>query len=523
MADLPVTLTSEVSVAAALPQLEKVLASKSFAGSSRLSRFLRYVVEQTIEGHAASLKEYKLGLEVFDLSEDFDPRVDAVVRVEARQVRFKLADYYAGPGTHDEIVISLPKGGYAARFERRAAEPPVQANRQEPAAAGQESVAPAFAPSGIRSRRVRVLGAVLVLLGLLAVGVSVRQWYAGGHSAVKGQNAQAEDLYLRGIHAWQRRTPESLSQAVDLFTQAIVHDPGNAKAYVGLANCYNLLREFSRMPEEEAFPRALAATTQALKLDDRLAEAHASLAFISIWWNWNAAAADREFRRAIELDPKYATAHHWYATFLLMRREFQKALGQITLAQRLEPSSPSILADKAVILFASGRTEEAMNRLRDVTKIDRDLQSSHLYLMSFYASENDYAGYLNELKQTADISGAKVWQDMARAGETGFRTGGRDAMFDSILAAQKELYRIGLQNEYDLAATASRSGRKREAMQYLERAAKRRKSSGVLFYRIDLAFQNLHSYPEFQRFDAEFESKLSQGLFPPRENAARAF
>jgi len=101
-------------------------------------------------------------------------------------------------------------------------------------------------------------------------------------------NSGAEDLYPQGRFYWNKRTPESLRTAVDYFAQAIVRDPSNARAYVGLADCYNLLREFSAMPANEAYPRALDAARKAVQLDDALAEAHNSLAFVSFYWNWDA-------------------------------------------------------------------------------------------------------------------------------------------------------------------------------------------------------------------------------------------
>ena len=117
MNDRRVAVNNEIPQSAVLAELEKVLTNEDFASSPRLSRFLRYVVVQTLEGNAAALKEYRLGQDVFDRGQDFDPRSDSVVRVEARQVRFKLAHYYAGPGANDEVVIGVPKGGYAASFE----------------------------------------------------------------------------------------------------------------------------------------------------------------------------------------------------------------------------------------------------------------------------------------------------------------------------------------------------------------------------------------------------------------------
>src|SRR5579884_480470 len=119
MTDGHAPVAAEITADEVRSELEKVLRSANFSGSPRLSRFLRYVTEETLAGRAATLKEYKLGVEVFGRGEDFDPRVDAVVRVEERQVRFKLGDYYSGAGSQDDIVISLPKGGYAPHIERR--------------------------------------------------------------------------------------------------------------------------------------------------------------------------------------------------------------------------------------------------------------------------------------------------------------------------------------------------------------------------------------------------------------------
>ena len=118
------------------------------------------------------------------------------------------------------------------------------------------------------------------------------------------QSPEAEELYLKGRYFWNKRTPEDLNKALDLFTQAIVRDPGYAQAYVGLADCYNLLREYSVMPPNEAYPRALAAAKKAVELDDNSAEAHNSLAFATFYWTWDAATAEREFKRAIAVESR---------------------------------------------------------------------------------------------------------------------------------------------------------------------------------------------------------------------------
>ncbi len=166
-------------------------------------------------------------------------------------------------------------------------------------------------------------------------------------------NREAEDYYLKGRFYWNKRTPDSLNQAVDSFTQAIVHDPDYSDAYVGLADCYNLLREYSAMSASDAYPRALAAAKKAVELDENSSQAHASLGFVSFYGMWDAGTADEEFRRAIELDPTNAAAHHWYATYLHTVGRFDESLSEIDRAQALDPNSSSILADKGRLLWVA--------------------------------------------------------------------------------------------------------------------------------------------------------------------------
>jgi len=328
-------------------------------------------------------------------------------------------------------------------------------------------------------------------------------------------SSQAEDLYLRGVRYWEKRTPESLNQAVDLFTQAIVQDPRYARAYVGLANCYNLLREFSAMPEREAFPRALAATERALELDDRSAEAHNSLAFISFWWNWNAAAADREYRRAISLDPNLVTPHHWYATFLQARGRYAEALDQIGMAQRLDPSSNSVLADKALIMYSAGQHDAAVKLLQQLETEDPTLQSSSLYLAGIHLADRDYPGYLVELKRAVALSKSEVSQEIAAAAEKGFAAGGGKGMLEAILAVQMDLHKKGLVSSYSLAQTYGMLGMTSDALKWLE-ASSQEPTSSFPAYRTDTAFRDLRSDPAYQKLDADYEAKIAAGTFPAR-------
>src|SRR6202451_2346023 len=203
---------------------------------------------------------------------------------------------------------------------------------------------------------------------------------------------EAPDLYLKGRYYFEKRTPDDLNKAVDFFTQAIVHDPGYAAPYVGLADSYNLLREHSAILPQEGFPRARAAASKAVELDPNSAEAHNSLAFASFWGFFDAATADREFQRAIELDPNLPRAHHWYATFLCAIQRDREALVEIEQARQLNPSSTPILADKGVILAEAGKKEEARALLAQLAVSQPDFIHPHGYLAEIYFQEGNYSG-----------------------------------------------------------------------------------------------------------------------------------
>ena len=310
-------------------------------------------------------------------------------------------------------------------------------------------------------------------------------------------NREAEELYLQGRFYWNKRTPESLTKAVDFFTQAIVHDPAYAQAYVGLADCYNLLREFSVMPSSEAYPRALAAAKRAVELDERSSQAHASLAFVSAYGMWDTATAEREFRRAIELDANNSVAHHWYATYLNSLRRFPEALAEIERAQTLDPTSNSVVADKGAILFDAGRREEATALLKQVEETDPSFMSPHRALKRIYLLTADYPNYLTESRKEALLLHDTSALAVADAASHAFAAGGGRGTLKAVRQEQKKLYERGSFSPYFLAETCSLLGNKREALQYLQVAYDRR-SDGLLEMEGNVAFENLRSEPQFR-------------------------
>ena len=322
------------------------------------------------------------------------------------------------------------------------------------------------------------------------------------HGFHHAANREAEDFYLKGRFYWNKRTPESLNQAVDSFTQAIVHDPNYSDAYVGLADCYNLMREYTLMPATEAYPRALAAAKKAVELDDQSSAAHASLAFVSFYGMWDAGTADEEFRRAIDLDANNANAHHWYATYLQTVRRFDESLNEIDRAQALDPHSSSILADRGMLLWRAGHREEALRLLHQLEQADPDALSPRRYLKFVDLEIGDNVGYLAEMNKESLLLHDASLSTIADAAEKGFVAHGTRGMLEGQVDQQKKVYSQGKLSPFYLAETYSLLGNTEEALKYLD-ACYDRHAQETLNIAADPAFNSLHSVPAFQQLLAK--------------------
>lgn len=353
----------------------------------------------------------------------------------------------------------------------------------------------------------RVLPLLIVgsLIAFFSVGQRTQNFtaLAGRHAP----NAEARDFYLKGRYYWDRRTPKDLNRAVDYFTQAIVKDPTDAQAYVGLADCYNLLREFGTMPPDEAYPRALAAAQRAVEFDDTSAEAHNSLAFVTFWWSWRAATAEREFKRALELDPKLVRGHHWYATYLMGLHRYRQALDQMEQAQRLDPSSTAILADKGFLLWCAGREKEGFALLKQLEASEPMLASTHSYLGRAFWERQDYPNTLMEWRRAAELRHDQAGLAMAAARERGFADGGLRGLLEAQLPLQREAVERGSGSAYDLAATYAALGQKQEALAYLQTAFEHREA-GLLADAPPIP--SLQGDPEYQKLKAQVQLRLAQ-------------
>ncbi len=450
--------------------LERILTTPAFVRSPRLAKFLRFAVEQRLAGRADPPKEFEVGVQVFGRPEDYDCRIDPVVRVQARLLRFKLHEYYETVGKNDPFRIELPKGGYLASFFRDTVPPP-----------GAAAPSP---PSPVNGRRIplRWLAAAVVSAALAAVLVSWGGWReAAGKvwadtlpARSKSTQSPAAQLYLEGRYYWSKRTPEDLHKAEDYFTQAVVADPGYAKAYVGLADCYGLLREFAGMPDSEAWPRALAASRKAVELDDSLAEAHSSLGFDLFYGSLDLQGGEREFKRALELNPNYAQVHQWYANALTSLGRLQEASDEMERARELEPGSRSILADQSFLFFYQGKIGQAIDQLHRIEAAEPAFRSAHLYLAYIYFVARDCRNYLPESRKAAESSRDPAELAVVVAAEQGFAAGGPPGMLESLLQAQKKFADDGRYPAFQVAETFAMLGRKREALDYLDTSYQKR-------------------------------------------------
>jgi tetratricopeptide (TPR) repeat protein len=244
-----------------------------------------------------------------------------------------------------------------------------------------------------------------------------------------------------------------------------------------MADTYDLLREYSTMPDSEAYARAIAAARKAVELDDSLAEAHRALAFAEWWGNWDFVDGDKEFRRAIELNPKDPVARKWYANVLLVQGRFLESLEESAKAQELDPSSPSILADRGWMLFNAGRKQEGIALLKEVERSAPEFLSPHDYLMIISLELKDYPSYLDEGKKTAEAEDDPALKDIIASARAGYERDGERGLLNDLYAKQEEYYWAGKLSGTVLAKTCIQMGKKQEVLQLLDDAYDRHETN----------------------------------------------
>jgi hypothetical protein len=285
----------------------------------------------------------------------------------------------------------------------------------------------------------------------------------------------ADELYLQGVYAYEQRSPDSLQRALDDFSAVIAKDPGYAPAYASLAITYNLVREYSVMPDAEAFPRARAAAEQAVALDPTLSDAHAALGFTDFFWSWDTLNAEREFRTALALEPSSILAHHWFGSMLTHEGRYEEAIEQLDLAQRLDPTSAAILSTRALALGLSGHRGEAVGMLQDLISETPGVSSPHAILSTLSRVEpQDPDRFLFEMRQAAELRHSDEMLQVATAAEPALHSGGESAMWSSILDTEEQLHAGASQRTFLMIEAETALGRNEAAFTDLEQLAQRR-------------------------------------------------
>jgi Tfp pilus assembly protein PilF len=227
------------------------------------------------------------------------------------------------------------------------------------------------------------------------------------HPDTAPESYEAYDFYLQGRYFWNKRTEKGLEQASQSFQQAIARDPSFARAYAGLADSYALTGAYGILPPDEIMPKARNAALTALRLNEGLAEAHASLAVIAQNYDWDWESAEKEYRRAIQLDPNYATAHHWYAEYLALQGRFDESSVEFARARKLDPLSLIIATDNAVMLYLSRQYDRAIEQFRVVQSMEPEFPRVHT-LASAYAAKGAYKEALADIA-TWQSAGGENW------------------------------------------------------------------------------------------------------------------
>jgi len=487
--------TDPLSSSVIRQHLARVLASPALAGAERLSGLLRFIVEETLNGRQALLKEMRIGLDVFGRkAESYDPAFDPIVRVQMGRLRSKLRGYYSGPGRSDRLRIDIPIGSYVPSITSIGEAPALfaPAPMQSPADDHRIAVLPIVNMSAdeenqyfcdglteelinhlaqIRQLRVvartssfqfrdaardirevgRLLDVSKVLEGsvrkagnrirvtvqLINVADGCHLWserYESDLSDIfaihehissavqralqrevlvaapgapihqRPQRIDAYNHYLQGRFQWKKRTEEGLRAALDHFQRASQLEPTFARAMSGIADCHLMLGMSAAEAPDRSLPKAAEAARQALQLDDASAEAHASLAAVRNCFEWDFHAAERGYRRAIELDPSYATAFHWWGLWLQATRgQFTEAIDSLEQAIELDPLSPPIIADLGVVHAFNENFDAAAMYCRRALSLDVYFHRPYWFLGLTSAWSGNFPAAEESLKKGLEL------------------------------------------------------------------------------------------------------------------------
>ncbi len=308
------------------------------------------------------------------------------------------------------------------------------------------------------------------------------------------ENSEAYKLYLKGRFFWNKRTVEGLKKGISYFNEAVEKDPSYALAHVGLADSYSLLSDYDGLPPKQAYPQAKKAAMRALDLDERLPEAHATLAFIKAAYDWDWPGAEREYRRAIELDPNYETAHQWYAEYLSGMGRHEEAIAEIRRARETNPISLIINAVEAWVLYYAREYDQAITQGQKVVEMDPQFAEVYEFLKRCYDQKGMYREAIAARQMRRKLAGYNA-EETAALREAAAATSAR-VYWQKRLEQEVEESRREPTAAFDMAEIFAQLGNKDQAFAWLERAYQER-SFMMMYLKVTPNLDPLRSDPRF--------------------------
>jgi serine/threonine-protein kinase len=308
-------------------------------------------------------------------------------------------------------------------------------------------------------------------------------------------NSEAYQLYLQGRFNWNKRTLADFEKAIPFFQQAIEKDPNYALAYSGLADSYTLITSYSNQPSRQLMPKAKEAAVKALELDDKLAEAHASFGQVARYYDYDLAIAERQYRRAIELNPNYATAHQWLAEHLAAVKRTDEAEAEIRRALELDPVSVIMNRIYADILMDARKFDEAIEQYHKALDLDPHFPTTHYFLGRAYEAKGMYDQAVEEYSQNA-LAGRVPLQEVQKMKDVYAKSGWKayvQSNLDRLLAAPPQ----SATPSFVIAGVYARLGRKEEALALLEKGYAERDFRMTLIS-VVFEFDSIRSDPRFK-------------------------
>ena len=572
----------------ALNQLNRILASKAFRQADRLKRFLRFVVVETIAGRSDGLKEFAVGVEVFGKDSTFDPRNDPIVRVQARRLRAQLARYYREEGQDEELLIEMPKGGYAPIFHpmksvsaKRSITPTLVSrntilvlpfadyspdNNQKYFCQGiceeiihslasvdsfrlvaSDEAVGAERHGDMRDTASRLNAAMIICGSVRLAGPNVRittnlidtasgsyLWSGSVNSTMdnifevqeevaraiteqlkveiatggiaKGsrrptENLAAYNLYAQGRYHLDQRSEEGLRKAVEFFEKSILEDEQYSQAYSGLADAYSLLGHYGVLAPAEVWTKAASNATWAVLKDENSAEAHTSLAHVKSTQDWDWLGAEREYKRAIGLNPRYSTTHHWYAVSCLApMARLDEASDEILLAQALDPISSIIARDVARVHYYRQDFEAALEQCDHAIELNPHYSPAYWILGLVQEQRGEFDESVAAFQRAIELSPrSPLFQ--AALGRTFALSGKMEAAL-RILQELRGLAEKRYVSPFELASVHFALGDGEEGFKWLTKAFQDR-CFELISLRVDPRWQSMKSNQRFHELSSQ--------------------